>query len=159
MTDPDPPRRALPPRHLSPRHLPPPHLPLPRRALLAIPPVLALAACAPADEEPPGPEPVEEVGVPVPAPSGQVTAVLDVAGEDLGVMLRDPEGTDFWGDDFPYRPDQPPGLLWETEADVLWVLSDDLGAARIAQDSDGAWSKQSAEELEEEIPEEIASWT
>lgn len=146
MTDADRSRRPLPCR------------PLPRRALLASAFVLALAACSPADEEPPGPEPVEEVGVPVPAPSGEVTAVIDAAGEELGVMLRDAEGTDFWGDDFPYRPDQPPGLLWEAEADVLWVLSEDLGAARIAQDSEGAWSKQPADELDEEIPEEIAYW-
>lgn len=132
---------------------------LPRRALLAAPVVLALVACSAEQQEPPGPEPVEVVGVPVPAPSGEVTAVLDTAGEELGVMLRDAEGTDFWGDDFPYRPEQPPGLLWETEADVLWVLSGDLGTSRVAQDSEGAWSKQQADQLEEQIPEEIAYWT
>lgn len=131
---------------------------LPRRALLASPLMLTLPACSRGDEQPPGPEPVTEVGVPVPAPSAEVSAVIDAAGEELGVMLRDAEGTDFWGDDFPYRADQPPGLLWEAEADVLWVLSGDLGTARIAQDSDGAWSKQSADELDEQIPEEVAYW-
>lgn len=140
--------------------------PVTRRALLTAPALLAsgsllASGCAREDPEPPGPEPVEEVGVPVPAPSGEVTAVLDTAGDTLGVLLRDGEGTDFWADDYSYSPDQPPGLVWQTDAesDVLWVLPDDgSGAARISQDSEGTWSKQPAADLDEEIPEDIAYW-
>jgi len=136
--------------------------PLPRRALLAGAGALALAACTEtepeAEPQPSGPEPVDEVGAPVPSPSGEFAAVIDAAGDALGVLLRDSEGTDFWADDYPYEPAHPPSVLWQTDADVLWVLSEELGTARIRQDSEGGWSKEAAEELDEEIPEEIAYW-
>src|SRR5699024_1231687 len=46
----------------------------------------------------------------------------------------------------------PPAVLWETEADVLWVLSEELGTARIRQGPEGGWSKETAEDLDEQIP-------
>lgn len=131
---------------------------LSRRILLAGVGVFALTACAEEEPEPSGPEPVDEVGVPVPSPSGEITAVIDGAGEAVGVLLRDAEGVDFWADDYPYELEHPPSVLWETDADVLWVLSAELGTARIHQDSEGGWSKQPAENLDEEVPEEIDHW-
>src|SRR5699024_3174092 len=132
--------------------------PVPRRTLLAAAGLLALAACAETETESPGPEPVDEVGVPVPSPPGELTAVIDAAGDALGVLLRDAEGIDFWADDYPYDPEQPPAVLWETEADVLWVLSEELGTARIRQGPEGGWSKETAEDLDEQIPQEVDRW-
>ena len=141
-----------------------PGQPVRRRLLLRLPllavgggmSAAALSACGGAEGEDPGPDPVTEIGTPVAAPSGEVTAVLDTAGNAVGVVLRDASGTDIWADDFPYAPTMETGLLWETAADVLWVLSADLGTARIAQ-TDGAWSKQMPVP-ESEIPEQIAHW-
>ena len=141
-----------------------PGQPVRRRLLLRLPllavgggmSVAALSACGGSEDEDPGPEPVTEIGTAVAAPSGEVTAVLDTAGNAVGVVLRDASGTDIWADDFPYAPTMETGLLWETAADVLWVLSADLGTARIAQ-TDGAWSKQMPVS-EGEIPEQIAPW-
>lgn len=146
----------LPRRTLFPSPLPTP--PLPRRTLLAGTAILALAACAEKEPEPSGPEPVDEVGVPVPSPSGELTAVIDAAGDALGVLLRDAEGTDFWADDYPYEPEHPPAVVWETDADVLWVLSEELGTARIREDPEGGWSKYFADDLDEQVPEEIEHW-
>ena len=141
-----------------------PEQPVRRRLLLRLPllavgsgmSAAALSACGGTEDEDPGPEPVTEIGTPVAAPSGEVTAVLDTAGNAVGVVLRDASGTDIWADDFPYAPTMETGLLWETAADVLWVLSADLGTARIAQ-TDGVWSKQMPVP-ESEIPEQIAHW-
>jgi len=132
--------------------------PASRRTLLRLPLLAAapmgLAACDAEEPEPAGPSPVTEVGQEVPAPSGEVSAVIDAAGEELGVMLRDAEGTDFWADDYPYAPGDPPGLVWELEQDVLWVLSAEIGTGRIAQDDAGSWGK----ELDAQPPERIARW-
>jgi hypothetical protein len=117
-----------------------------------------VVACSGRDEEPDGPAPVSEIGQDVPAPSGAVSAVLDQAGEEIGVVLRDAEGNDIWADDFPYVESMLPSLLWEQEnedgADVLWVLSSDIGSSRISQSSEGGWAK----EFNAEMPEEIADW-
>jgi hypothetical protein len=115
-------------------------------------------ACTGRDDEPTGPAPVSEIGQEVQAPSGTVSAVLDRAGDEIGVMLRDAEGQDIWADDFPYVESMLPSLIWEQQnedgADVLWVLSSDIGSARISQPSEGGWVK----EFDAEMPEEIEAW-
>lgn len=92
---------------------------LPRRLLPAFPllPLLAPALAACAEEVPTGPAPVTEIGAEVPSPSGEVRAVLDTAGDAVGVVLRDRDGTDMWADDFPYTREDPPGLRWQTEGE------------------------------------------
>ncbi|MBB5832827.1 hypothetical protein [Brachybacterium aquaticum] len=116
-----------------------------------------LAGCTgesePETPETPDPTPVNELGVEVPAPSGEVSAVLDAAGDSVGVMLRDAEGEDFWADDFLYTRDALPSLLWQTDADVLWVIATDGSATRIAADDSGAWLM----EEDAEVPEEISA--
>lgn len=165
-----PPRRTLlwrpattPQRPLPVRWIQPAQQLLPSRRLLLTGMAAALAggglaACGGRDEEPTGPAPVSELGQEVPAPSGTVSAVLDQAGEEIGVMLRDAEGNDIWADDFPYVKRMMPGLIWEQQneagEDVLWVLSSDLGTSRIAQTPAGGWAK----EFTAEMPEEIEAW-
>lgn len=116
-----------------------------------------LAACT-GEPEPVGPAPITEVGAEVASPSGEFTAVIDVAGDSVGVLLRDATGQDVWGDDYGYSRAEPPALLWEAEADVLWVVPGDHVAGepageffRIAPRAEGGWSKQQVPELPEEI--------
>jgi hypothetical protein len=125
--------------------------PLTRRHLVATALVVgASAACAlagcsggePPSEVPP-PSPVQEIGVETTAPSGEVSAVLDTAGDELGVLLRDAEGEDIWADDYLYDVGAPPLLVWESGADVLWVLAPDGGAVRIAEKGEGVWVQES----------------
>lgn len=153
-----PPQRPLPVRRTRPaRQL------LPSRRLLLTGMATAVAggglvACTGWEEEPAGPTPVSELGQEVPAPSGTVSAVLDQAGEEIGVMLRDAEGNDIWADDFPYVKRLMPSLIWEQQnedgADVLWVLSSDIGTSRISQTPEGGWAK----EFTAAMPEEIEAW-
>lgn len=129
-----------------------------------------LAACAEQDPEPVGPAPITEVGAEVASPSGEYTAVIDAAGDSVGVLLRDASGQDVWGDDYGYSRTEPPALLWEAEADVLWVIDpavlgeDGDGGergsgqgehARIAPRAEGGWIKEPAQELPEEIAERL----
>ncbi|PMC74483.1 hypothetical protein [Brachybacterium sp. UMB0905] len=126
------------------------------RASLLLSPAVVLPACTDRDPQPeePEPSPVAEIGVEVPAPSGEVSAVLDAAGDELGVVLRDADGEDFWADDFSYDPAAPPALLWETQADRLWVLPAEGEPVRIAQDAQGAWRQQAGEQP----PPEVSKW-
>lgn len=117
-----------------------------------------LAACAEQDPEPVGPAPITEVGAEAASPSGEYTAVIDAAGDSVGVLLRDASGQGVWGDDYGYSRTEPPALLWEAEADVLWVVPGDHVAGgpggeifRIAPRAEGGWSKEPAAELPEEI--------
>lgn len=116
-----------------------------------------LPACAGQGPEPVGPAPITEVGAEVASPSGKYTAVIDAAGDSVGVLLRE-AGQDVWGDDYGYSRAEPPALLWEAEADVLWVIPSDHapggpggGIFRIAPRAEGGWSKEPAAELPEEI--------
>ncbi len=144
----------------------------------------ALAACSePEPEGPVGPAPIRATGETAKAPSGQVTAVIDVAGDSAGVVLRDAAGNDVWADDFPYRRSAPPQLVWQigdgsvaaareastgadggnsggskngTEQDVLWVIAPE-GVARIHRSAEGHWVKE-AVSGKEQIPEQIRQW-
>lgn len=117
-----------------------------------------LLACSPEEPEPVGPAPITEVGAEAESPSGEFTAVIDTAGDSVGVLLRDASGQDIWGDDYGYSRAEPPALLWEAEADVLWVVPGDHVAGdpageffRIVPRAEGGWSKERASELPEEI--------
>lgn len=129
-----------------------------------------LPACSPEEPEPVGPAPITEVGAEAESPSGEFTAVIDTAGDSVGVLLRDASGQDIWGDDYGYSRAEPPALLWELEADVLWVIDpavlgeDGDGGergsgqgeqARIAPRAEGGWIKEPAQELPEEIAERL----
>lgn len=58
-----------------------------------------------------------------------------------------------WADDLPHVPRMAPGVLWQKDADVLWILSTDHGNARVAQDDGGAWAKTMTSDG---MPEDIA---
>ena len=89
-----------------------------RRGLLATPAAAALAA-----------------------PSGDVTAIVVADGEELRPTIRDASGAPVWIDDLPHVDRYFPGVVWESDADVLWVLSTDHGDGSVRQGSDGAWAR------------------
>lgn len=130
---------------------------LPRRGLLlAVGPMIAaagLVACTEKEPEPVGPAPITEVGAEVASPSGEYVAVIDTAGDAVGVLLRDADGTDLWADDYAHTRTEPPSVLWEDGQDVLWVVSGDSGAehTRITLTEDGGWSQERVADLPEEI--------
>lgn len=128
-----------------------------RRALLlglgiALPPLLV--SCAEEEPEPVGPAPITEVGAEAVSPSGAYVAVIDVAGDSVGVLLRDAAGEDLWADAYGYTRKAPPALLWEAEQDVLWVVTEN-GAVRehvrIAPTESGGWAQEAGAEPPEEI--------
>lgn len=122
--------------------------------LLAVVAVPALSACAQDEPEPVGPAPITEVGAEAPSPSGQYVAVIDAAGDAVGVLLRDGSGQDLWADDYGYTRAEPPALLWELEADVLWVIGPEEGTAddvRIVPGDEGGFVREPVTELPEEI--------
>lgn len=132
-----------------------------RRAMLAasLLPLSGAVLVGCTEEEPTGPAPVTEIGEEVPSPSGEVSAVLDTAGDAVGVVLRDRDGTDVWADDFPYTREDPPGLRWQIdgEDEVLWILPTEGSPSRITG-GDGAWRKTDVRD-EKEVPAEIRGWT
>ena len=77
----------------------------------------------------------------VTSPSGEYRAGFDVVGEELRPVIRDADGAALWTDDLPHLERHSPGVVWESEADVLWVLSTDHGNASVRQDAAGEWEK------------------
>lgn len=77
----------------------------------------------------------------VAAPSGDVTAIVVADGEELRPTIRDASGAPVWIDDLPHVDRYFPGVVWESDADVLWVLSTDHGDGSVRQGSDGSWAR------------------
>lgn len=79
------------------------------------------------------------------SPSGQFTAEFasEGAGSDARVhpVIKDAGGTIVWADDERYLVRAHPlGVAWQSDEDVLWLLSSDIGTARVVQ-SNGVWVK------------------
>ena len=75
------------------------------------------------------------------APSGAFTAIVVADGEELRPTIRDTSGEPVWTDDLPHVERYFPGVVWESGADVLWVLSTDHGDSSVRQDGAGAWAR------------------
>ncbi|MCT1775627.1 hypothetical protein [Brachybacterium sp. p3-SID957] len=95
-----------------------------------------------------------QVDVPRDAPSGEVTAVVVEDGDVLRLVIQDLSGTELWRDDLPHVERWFPGVLWEQDADVLWILSTDHGNGSVRQDEAGAWVKTMGSDG---MPEDIAA--
>ena len=86
-------------------------------------------------------ERMAQVGVPRESPSGEVSATVVEDGDVLRPVILDGSGMELWRDDLPHVERYVPGVLWEQDADVLWILSTDHGNASMRQDADGTWVK------------------
>lgn len=98
-------------------------------------------------------ERMAQVGGPRESPSGEVTATVVEDGEVLRPVILDASGTELWRDDLDHVERYAPGVLWEKDADVLWILSTDHGNASVRQDSAGSWVKTMGSDG---MPEDVA---
>ncbi|MGY5765437.1 hypothetical protein ACXET9_09555 [Brachybacterium sp. DNPG3] len=113
-----------------------------RRVLLAGPALLGASACTRRGSD----RRVASSDDPIASPSGDFTAQVMTATADDGSAVLHPtisdvDGTVVWTDDLDHVERFAPGLVWESEADVLWVLSSDHGTASVRRSGDGAWVK------------------
>jgi len=94
----------------------------------------------------PGPDPAVLVeGESRTSSSGQYTSEFfseDSDGQHLVYpVIKDAAGAVVWSDDERYlQSAHPVGVVWQEDADVLWLLSSDIGSSRVVQ-VDGEWTK------------------
>ncbi|WP_314456392.1 hypothetical protein [uncultured Actinomyces sp.] len=56
-------------------------------------------------------------------------------------VIKNSAGEVVWTDDQRYLMSaHPVGVVWQEDADVLWLLSSDIGSSRVVE-KDGAWVK------------------
>ena len=56
-------------------------------------------------------------------------------------VIKNAAGEVVWADDQRYLMSaHPVGVVWQEDADVLWLLSRDIGSSRVVE-KDGAWVK------------------
>ena len=56
-------------------------------------------------------------------------------------VIKNSAGEVVWSDDQRYLLSaHPVGVVWQEDADVLWLLSSDIGSSRVVE-KDGAWVK------------------
>lgn len=123
-----------------------------RRALLVAAGMLAAGAvtsCASREAD----ERLATQEHPVASPSGDFTAALVADGVELHPTIREVGGGAVWSDDLGHANRDVPGVAWEQDADVLWVLSTDHGNASVRRDEDGTWAKTPGSE---DMPKDIA---
>lgn len=87
------------------------------------------------------------------SPSGEATAAVVADGGGLRPVILDSSGTEQWRDDLEHVERYVPGVLWERDAEVLWILSTDHGNASVRQDDAGAWVKTMSSDG---MPEDVA---
>lgn len=88
-----------------------------------------------------GDERLATLEVPRTSPSGEAVAALVAEGDVLHPVIRNPSGVEVWRDDLEHTERYSPGVLWESAADVLWILSTDHGNASVRRDPAGTWAK------------------
>ena len=98
---------------------------------------LALVGCG----ERTGRSRIAHPGRPVRSADGEWTADLLDTGGDFHPTIRDATGKEVWRDDLTHSRRYMPGVAWESEAPVLWVLSSDHGNASVRRDASGRWVK------------------
>lgn len=100
-----------------------------------------LSACASADPRFASP------GDPRPSPSGRFTATVALGPQQQGVDTWVPvitdagTGREAFRDPAAYSARHGVGVTWASGSDELWVLSGDVGTARISRGADGHWVK------------------
>ncbi|RTE50617.1 hypothetical protein [Actinobaculum sp. 352] len=94
----------------------------------------------------PGPDPAVLVdGETRTSPSGNYTVEFydeDIDGKrNLYPAIKDSDGEVVWSDDERYQMSaHPVRVLWQDDDDVLWLMSRDIGNARVML-TDGQWAK------------------
>lgn len=88
------------------------------------------------------------------SPSGEAVAALVAEDDVLHPIICDREGEEMWRDDLEHVERYVPGVLWESGADVLWILSTDHGNASVRRDSSGAWARTMGSDG---MPEDVAA--
>lgn len=74
------------------------------------------------------------------SPSGKFSALIAGAADGLHPMIRQADGEPVWVDEVGHDPHVYPVVVWESSADVLWVLSSATGGARVRRDG-SRWVK------------------
>src|SRR5699024_1777801 len=64
------------------------------------------------------------------SPSGELSAFIAGAADGLHPMIRQVGGEPVWVDEVGLDPQVYPVVVWESSADVLWVLSSVTGGAK-----------------------------
>lgn len=128
-------------------------------AALATVALLGTTGCTAADTDV---ETANRAGEQVTAPSGDVVATLTEGPEQdgvtmLDVVVTDADGTELFSTPEPYSSRHGVLLAWQSDDDVLWVLSSDVGTSRIDDDGDGWAQTWLTPETRDTVPEEIAA--
>ena len=98
-------------------------------------------------------------GEPKPSPSGLYTAYAEDGAPQNTVktlvdVIRDKDGNEVYRDDAAYSTRHGVLFTWlTTEPDQLWILSSDVGTFYVSPDDHGAWNKQHATDVPQEIKE------
>lgn len=141
---------------------------------LALATVSALSGCQPRDMDNAHRTPAQAEALPrerlvapdrpQQAPSGGFQARF-VAGPPQGsvktwlVVVADSAGTEVFRDSQPYSARHAVAAIWLSTADQLWVLSSDVGMAKVDRDAAGRWHKTTiTPETLASVPPEIARW-
>ncbi|NCT90985.1 hypothetical protein GXB85_08505 [Cellulomonas sp. APG4] len=128
-------------------------------AALAIATLLGATGCTASDTDA---ETATGAGEQVTAPSGDVVATLTEGTEQdgvamLDVVVTDADGTELFRTPEPYSSRHGVLLAWQSDDDVLWVLSSDVGTSRIDDNGDGWTQTWLTPETRDTMPEEIAA--
>ena len=87
------------------------------------------------------------------SPSGKFSAIVVADGDVLRPTIYDAAGAAVWTDDLQHVDRYFPGVIWESEQDVLWVLSTDHGNGSVRRAEDDSWERTMGSES---MPAEIA---
>ncbi len=97
-----------------------------------------------------------------PSPSGAFVAKVETGPEQNGVatwvtIIQDKSGREVFRDSYAYSTRHGVGITWLSSADQLWLISSDVGLARIDKHDDGRWTKTAiTPETLAQVPQEIA---
>lgn len=90
--------------------------------------------------------------------SGSYNATLrlhtDQGFDEYQPIITDVSGTPVWEDKTAFVQRNFPGVTWAKDADVLWILSGDVGNSRVER-VNGTWVQTFGDEG---MPEFIAKW-
>lgn len=89
-------------------------------------------------------EPFLNPGDTAASPSGAYVVRLAQTGSgdaaEYTLQIATAAGAVVWSDDENYTRRHFPAIAWEPDADVLWIISSDLGNSSVRA-QDGAWTK------------------
>jgi hypothetical protein len=97
-----------------------------------------------------------------PSPSDAFIAKVETGAEQNGVatwitVIQDKSGREVFRDSYAYSTRHGVGITWLSTADQLWLISSDVGLARIDKQDDGRWTKTTiTPEMLAQVPQEIA---